>query len=840
MAQRRLRVPGLASTRQKVAQSVQAQRHVPRRLRRLRVGHQQPFADLQTALVMAQRRLRVPGLASTRQKVRQLAQAHRHVPRRLRRLRAGHEISLSGFVADAKKSFRDFEPAEGGLNSANNAGDVAKGGVLLAIAPVAHGVLQRGDLPDMLLRRVLNVVLQGEGKLFDGGAQAAEHLLPSLCHPLPHMRPNHAVQASDFDVVSGREQAQAFEPAAQGLPGVIVAWPFRQGVGVFLFHQRPQPRPRDAVGREQRGVVQRGAFGGSEAGKRLVEHEAELLFAVQHLRGHVGVGGQRVHAGQALGPESREVIGGADVRVQPQVDGHALDGQREAAQFAGNLARGGGIRGGGGGGPLAVQLVVFDEPGRVVVAQRVHGDEGDGFLARGGEFLRPFARGDDDAQPVFARNLRQLRLGQQDRLGDVVEDDEAGRAFIRIARGGCEGAAFQFGEHAASAGVGGFVRAGGEGDLEFGAEFAEQREDFPFALRAQRPEAGGVGIRPAVGVGGGQLGLALSAQPMHGGDDAHRAEGEVFVQLAQLGAAADEVGIEPAEIARHAGGAAGALDAFPQARAQRGELLPHGDFAQRLDAEWKPRFQVHPVRPVERGLVPGFPPLRPSRAVGGRDDLAGDGLGPCGVQLLVAVRRFHEIHGRDAVLPHERVDLALEVFLPFPEAGRALEVIGREADEENPALAQPGENAMPPVVHVPDLRGVEEDAERLGGEAAVVGEDFIAQGGDPALRLGIGDCGLRMGRQRARDVVLARVGEEDFVGAHDGWRWVWFRIAFSADAPESRLWPAWRGFGGRRCGLCPVRRAGVERTARGRDGSWRRCLSSGRNASQPGAGRCAR
>lgn len=71
--------------------------HVAHEGRRLRVGHQQRFADLQTALVMAQRRLRVPSQAPTRQKVRQLLQAHRHVPRRLRRLRVGGEVGRRGF-----------------------------------------------------------------------------------------------------------------------------------------------------------------------------------------------------------------------------------------------------------------------------------------------------------------------------------------------------------------------------------------------------------------------------------------------------------------------------------------------------------------------------------------------------------------------------------------------------------------------------------------------------------------------------------------------------------------------------------------------------------------------
>ena len=66
---------------------------------------------------------------------------------------------------------------------------------------------------------------------------------------------------------------------------------------------------------------------------------------------------------------------------------------------------------------------------------------------------------------------------------------------------------------------------------------------------------------------------------------------------------------------------------------------------------------------------------------------------------------------------------------------------------------------MLPVVHVADFGDIEEDAQRLGGEAAVVIKDVVAQGGDPALGGG-GRDGL---------VVLARVAQEDFVGSLVGW-----------------------------------------------------------------------
>jgi hypothetical protein len=59
-----LRVPRLAAARQKVAQLVQAQRDVARGLGRLRVGHQQAFANFQTALEIAPGLVRVTRLAA--------------------------------------------------------------------------------------------------------------------------------------------------------------------------------------------------------------------------------------------------------------------------------------------------------------------------------------------------------------------------------------------------------------------------------------------------------------------------------------------------------------------------------------------------------------------------------------------------------------------------------------------------------------------------------------------------------------------------------------------------------------------------------------------------------
>jgi hypothetical protein len=68
-------------------------------------------------------------------------------------------------------------------------------------------------------------------------------------------------------------------------------------------------------------------------------------------------------------------------------------------------------------------------------------------------------------------------------------------------------------------------------------------------------------------------------------------------------------------------------------------------------------------------------------------------------------------------------------------------------------MPQRAEDAEAPVVGVLDFIGVEEDAQRRGGELPVIREDVVADGGDPAEG------------KRVRDgcVVLAGVGDEDFV-----------------------------------------------------------------------------
>ena len=232
-------------------------------------------------------------------------------------------------------------------------------------------------------------------------------------------------------------------------------------------------------------------------------------------------------------------------------------------------------------------------------------------------------------------------------------------------------------------------------------------------------------------VGDRQLGLTLAAEAVDGSHEADSASGEVLVEAAQFLAAADEEGALPAEVARHALGAAGALDALPEALPQH-------------------RHAAADLLALEGGGAFG----EPGPDVG--EVAVGDGSEPAGIVLLAAARHFDEIDCGDAIGAHELMHLPAQILVPFPAAVVAAEIIGRETDQQDLRAPQRPEDPELPVVHVTDFEGVEEDAQRLGGEAAMVFEDVVAQGGDPAFGVG-----RRLGRER---VILARVAQEDLVG----------------------------------------------------------------------------
>ena len=493
------------------------------------------------------------------------------------------------------------------------------------------------------------------------------------CATFLQMRRHEAVEASQFGMVAGGEQAQSLQSPPHGHPRIGFVGSEPSQLRMTVSDERLEPQPRHAVGRQQGGKLQRGAGGGVEQGERGFKDDGELFLLVEHLLPHVGMAAQLVHTRQSFGPQAGQISGRRDLGVEAEIDGDLLDGEREAAEFADNLARGGFL---GGGGEALIRLVVTHEGEGVLHGERVHGDVGEGF-AGGVEPRGVEAGGGDDAQPVGARQRGQLRGGEQAVLGDVVKDEQrsgpVGRIhgvfgnaselsgffpFLAPLEFGLLRAAFQLRQHGAAE-QGGVVALGVGGTVaEFGrvGQLADERQQFLLVLRAEHPKAGGVMVGKPVGVGDSQLGLALPAEAVDGGDEADSAGGELLVESAQFLAAADEEGILPAEIAGHALGAARALDAFPEAFAELGHAFADVLVLKGGGAFGKPRPDVGEVA-------------------------VRDGGEPAGVVVFAAAGHLNEINGGNAVGAHELVNLPAQILVPFPAAILAAEVIGREADE---------------------------------------------------------------------------------------------------------------------------------------------------------------
>ena len=403
------------------------------------------------------------------------------------------------------------------------------------------------------------------------------------------------------------------------------------------------------------------------------------------------------------------------------MEGDLLDGEGEAAQGADDVA--GGVFFGGAGelrNAVALGLVVADEEKGAVGIKGINGKEGEAVLLHS----KVEAGGGDDTQPASAHAAGEggeLGRGEQGVLGDVVEEDEAGGAAVGVGCGVGEGFQMLKDGTTEQGGVGFFGVVGGEVEGGFPCEFTDEREEFGRALGTEAPEAGGVAVGPAVRVGDGEFGFALATETVDGGDDADCTGAELVVEFVEFIAATDEVGVLPAEVARDGQGAAGAHEALVEGLAKAGHAGADVCFLQGEDAFVEEGAEVGVVAAHEFGELPG-------------------------VCMLGAAGDFDEVDGGDAFAAHELVDLAGDVFFPLPDAILAGEVAGGEADEEDAAFAQGAENAQPPVVGVFDFQRVEEDAQALRGELRVVGDDVVADGGDPA-----------------GGVVLAGVGDKDVV-----------------------------------------------------------------------------
>ena len=100
---------------------------------------------------------------------------------------------------------------------------------------------------------------------------------------------------------------------------------------------------------------------------------------------------------------------------------------------------------------------------------------------------------------------------------------------------------------------------------------------------------------------------------------------------------------------------------------------------------------------------------------------------------LVQAGDRHDVDRRDALAAHRAGRFVLEVLDDLPLAVLALQVLGREDEQEELRVLQALEDRVQPVVHAGDIVHVEKVAEFLGAELAVVVSDAFDKFGDASL-----------------------------------------------------------------------------------------------------------
>ena len=537
------------------------------------------------------------------------------------------------------------------------------------------------------------------------------------------MRRDEPVHSRGAFLGGAGEEAKPLRLAAELFPGVGEG--FAREFGVALLGQEFQPGPGDAFRRQERGELEHGSSRFAEGFDHRFEDRPEELLLVVDLGLGVGVD-EIVGAWQALGAKAGQIISRSDLGIQAEEDRDLLDGQREAAEFADDLL---GVFLVLGRLETAFGEVVDDQPQGVFGVERVDLDRAE-LLSGGVERARVEAGRGDDPQPVGLGELAQLRRREQFEIGDVVEDQQGGGGMVRIVKASLLGAAGEFEQDPASEKIRVFFLGvvGRVAEFRHEPEFSDQGEEFLLGFRLKRPEAEPIRVGIAAGIGDGQFGFPLAAEAMNRRDQPDLADADEPVEFGEFVVSSHEIRGHRANIPRNRQGPARALDAFPNVLPKSGHLLLDGLFGHLRRAGGKPGAEVDVVFGKNRRQ-------------------------PLGVLVLVGLGNLDEVDRGVRVGTDQVMVLAALVFVPFPLAGFALKIVGRQAYQEHLRAPQATEDAVPPVVHVADFLFVEEDAQGGGFILAVVGEDLFLQGRNPAVRIGFG----------YRLIIRAGIRDEEFI-----------------------------------------------------------------------------
>ncbi len=349
-----LGVSRLPASEVEVAELVERYGEIAGGLCVLGIGVGELLGDLFGSLELVECALGVSRLPASEVEVAEVTERERVQPCCLGVVRVLVPRAFRASSERAKQAFRAVELAGGHLGPSNDASGQAQLVTLRALLQelqgrVAEGtqhpqeaaiVLPRGfelslDIVHVSHARVDAVLglRRGEPAPQVGGDQAMD-----ACEP----RPRAALRGC----LGGDEQAHADEAAERFVPRGRVAAAWRgQEVRVRPAHEIAEPVDHEGIGRQQRGEVECLARRGRQPREARVEDHAHLRFAVADALLGRGVGGKAVARGQALGAQACEVVRRRDGGVRLEVGGNQLDGQRESAQLAHDLAGGGLVRG---------------------------------------------------------------------------------------------------------------------------------------------------------------------------------------------------------------------------------------------------------------------------------------------------------------------------------------------------------------------------------------------------------------------------------------------------------------------------------------------------------------
>jgi hypothetical protein len=289
VAQGEVGVAWLAPPGEEVGQSFKTDRDVASGLSGVWIGGEESFADLETALVVAQGEVGVAGLAPPGEEVGQAFEHGRDVVSGLSGVWVGGEQGLL-HRQDANCEVQGSRQGTVGSfeGCSNPRGGQQGGGGWVGSDEVVELVPQPAVLrAQRRILRLLHVLLEEGGERVEEPVQIRQ-VTRAVRVGRGDVLGDEAVDAGDgghafeaavvhFDFAGRMEEAQAAQLAPDGRPPGRRAGGVREYVAVALAGEGFQPRQRDFVGHQQAGELEGGAGGRAQAGQGPADERGDVV-----------------------------------------------------------------------------------------------------------------------------------------------------------------------------------------------------------------------------------------------------------------------------------------------------------------------------------------------------------------------------------------------------------------------------------------------------------------------------------------------------------------------------------------------------------------------------------